>query len=636
MLSNLCDSAGHYSAGFVLVCDNCTAQELSLAADACTPDLAISSVDGQQVEASNLEAPLLLPAAVPGSTTMRQVAATNANMLPLPFTWASTSSATASAALSIKPSSGTFAANETIVFDVAFAPEATGSCSDCFQLLVDASWPQGSHQPTQVLQELQLRAEAAPHPAIIQPTVLRSPHAVVAGETVTQTMRVRNPSSAPAQVTIAGGTCDISAEPAGVCVPPHCDQDIAVKVYVASSEPVAHRLSCKIAHGRQQEITVAIPHIRQPQLRVECSKIEFGDVRLHDSASHTVVLHSSSATVVIPWSASIDGISGSASTGSAPSTCTLGSAHGEVEAGSAGSVRVELAARKGGTLRGRVVICSGGHQHHVLVCANIVAPQIRISAEQGSADLGTLYEGVPVQRTVQVRNIAVLPVTWRARPEAIVMPDARLGLQWHALEGSLQPGEVAELAYTVTAHCSGPVDALLVVEAEGAPEPTLLRITGCCSTLDVRCCVRGPAPIGEQCTSPWASAASAQPTPEAVGHDDCLVDFGTNIKLGEIWQCVVELHNVSGICAPVHFSLDRFGSDSAEAALIMAERAKTPAQQPQQQQDSGLPTLSAARAAVVPFTAAAGNSMIARRRLQVCFHSAMWALIQTVCWVWLH
>ena len=192
------------------MCDNCHVQELSLVAEAYTPKLRVSAIDGHARDTAS--APLdtfVLLATVPGSASRRRVSVTNARPLPLPFAWAQTcvdstdahpphAPASLDDSIAISPPNGVFAPHETLVLDVDFAPTALGSVRRRLWLRADASWPQGEFAATHsTLLEMLAQGAARAHPACVTPTALVAPGITRVGDTVTQVLRAMNPVVLP-------------------------------------------------------------------------------------------------------------------------------------------------------------------------------------------------------------------------------------------------------------------------------------------------------------------------------------------------------------------------------------------------------------------------------------------------------
>jgi hypothetical protein len=611
-------NAGTHTGAYVIVCDNCHVQELLLTATAHVPDIQISALDGRprsmQQANCDVATPLHMPDTVPGSSAMRRVSVTNTQPIAMPFRWTQTEQDAAAdtgggagvdlmqlglsldGQVSIAPDVGVLAPHETVTFDVAFAPKAVHDVRRRLRLLVDASWPQGARGARTPALEVIAQGSGVCQPACVVPTQLRAPGVIRVGETVTQTLMALNPSRAPARLTVAGCTALVAATPAQCVVPPESEVAIAVSVTVAVNAPFEHELVCSFEHGAQQRVSIHVPHTATPELPVDCSPLEFGLVRVHDEVTRSIALRSTSSTVAVEWSVAELDTSSTVRCGPEGMCCTFSAQAGMLARGAEEVLVITLCGARAGGYRSRITVTCGSHAYHALVSATVVAPQLLLGAGQEDVDLGVVYEGVPVQRALTLRNGARLPVRWRARPAAVTAPGEAVSATWGMQQGELAPGQAVQVPVELTVPHAGALDCLLAFDAIGASAPPLTRVRAQC---------RGLAVSYALCGADGAEG-SAQRVESAVPPT---IDFGRSIPIGQERELVLVVRNETGVQAPLRVWVEQFGvrGQAAPATRCLAGSKGN---------GHGL-TLSEEHEKWAPFSVAAGNEIIMRRTMQV-------------------
>ena len=628
---------------YVLVCDNCHIQELALCGRAYALEVEVSQVDSHQTPNGNScsELQLFMPAAVPGSSVTRTITITNAQPVALPFRWAHRSdSADAKAGsaavdlhqlglqsdpqVQIAPDCGVLQAHESIVCDVTFAPGAVQHVYRCCDLLVDTSWPQGTCGAREHALSLHIAGDGAPQPACVTPSLLAAPGVVRVGDTVTQLLRVRNPSRAPAQLTIAGCNKDVWADPTDADVPAQSELDVQVHAIPRNAQTVLKStLMCAFAHGATQEVTVQLPCATEPDIALDCGRIALGNVRLHTEITRTITVHNTSPTVPVEWQAEevccnsneqTPGVVVDSRAPGAKTRCSFSAASGSIAPGATGVLEVTVHAATGGDYASRVVVSSGGHKHCIPVAASVVAPQLRL--QNAELHLGTIYIGVPVQTSLQLRNDAALSVQWAARSAAAAAQGASIAVQWGVQRGELAAGATLEVPVTLTAHQTGKLECLLAVDAVGAIQPALARVRADVQGLRVHYALCAAASHAE--STPFQAASSAVADSVALGECPVLVDFGSAVPMGGCSERVLEVHNPTGIATTARIWLEQFGISNAMCSSATADSsgASSKWRSDTLLRGTAIP-LGADHEATSPFSAAEGNAMLLRRAMQV-------------------
>ena len=377
---------------------------------------------------------------------------------------------------------------------------------------VDPSWPEGSRRAATQAIEICATGRGATHPAHALPTTLTAPGVAVAGEVVELPLTLVNPARAPATFCIFG-----AAAPAAVCampsegtVPPQGQTHVRVAVALGreGATPFRGQLQCCFEHGATQLIEVHVPHVRAPELDVDTAPLRFGTMRLGASAQERISLLNPSATVPLAWRARVLP-SLAAGVPKQRTHIALPASDGVVPPSGAAALEVALIAASPGPFAGTLEVTTGPHTRHVLVSAHIAEPRLRSEGGVGALDLGRVYEGVPVCRTVTLRNDSDVAAEWSLwRGGAPVGNGADyVQLRWSAESGSVAPGEA--LCLEVHALLTQPCDAdcLVALGAVGARAPAVLQLIAECRPLEVTYAVEHDAAMGHAASERRAVAA---------------------------------------------------------------------------------------------------------------------------------
>jgi hypothetical protein len=490
-------------------------------------------------------------------------------------------------------------AHETVTFDVLFAPVALERIRRWLQLYIDLSWPQDTAGTHTFALELPVEGSGSPHPAIAVPTLLCAPGVVCVGESVAQLLRLINPSRAPARFTISGAPPSVRAEPSVGIVPPEATLDVVVTT-IAEDAPLEARLVVAFVHGAVHDVVVRVMHTMTPEVAVNTRPIAFGILAMGSVVERTIEMRNTSRTVTVGWR--VAEIQGSpVATGG--TSCSFDATDGQLAPNEVAHVTVTLLAHSAGSYRSRIVVSCGVHCYAILVSATVVEPKLLLGPGDDDLALGVVFEGVPVQRTLTLRNATQLTTRWLANVSAVGGYEDTVNVSWGCLSGELEAGGASQLLVSLTFATAGAVDCLLVLDIVGTPTPLVVRVRADCRSLSVHFSLRN--------TTATAAPVEAAPGP-GPSAPPRLIDFGQHVPIGEMRECVLIIRNESAIAAPVRVWVETFGvpGESSGGGVNMKRSARTP-------QNGGGVVLSAAHEAAAPFFAAAGNEIISRRAAQV-------------------
>jgi len=315
-------------------------------------------------------------------------------------------------------------------------------------------------------------------------------------------------------------------------------------------------------------------------------------------------------------------------------------ASGVLNPGQEQRVNATLFALSDGLHRSVVKLAWAAGQACLEAFACVVTPKAVIS--QPKVDLGVTFLGVTVKHTLSIRNLSLLPVDFKFSvdsPEDDPLADLKIKPD----KGTLAPAEDLELQIRYTPRAIGKSVVLGVCDVEGAPEPTGFMMTSTIKGLDVTYDLLTP----DQFARFQARAAQQQAGRMRRRRDDVenfqgmsnlppellsrlsshkqassrhfVANFGSAVPLGETRHMYLLVTNRTPIHTSVRTWLDQFGVEDVAKLTnkprITVGKGDTSGAKIRTSKYTPI-KLSDEAEHSTPFRAAAGNDMLATRRLQ--------------------
>ena len=233
----------------------------------------------------------------------------------------------------------------------------------------------------------------------------------------------------------------------------------------------------------------------------------------------------------------------------------------------------------------------GGSHQFVAVRGEVQAP--RVYLEQSEVDLGVVYVGVKVSRTLQLVNLSNLATRFKLeRPGGA---SAQFALEFDPGSDVLGAKQTREVTVNFTALSSGVVDEILGCRVFGTPRPLGLALKAVSKNaviayellrdgqelpapLAPRTAAQLPAFAADDATAARLPAAGAVPK----------LDFGDAVPLFERRTVRVAVRNLSAIAAGFRFAPKKFQASHARTTQrqeLDREKADTRRQAKQTQRE---------------------------------------------------
>lgn len=626
------------------VCDNCTVHEFLLKAEGIEPDAWIYAIDGERCS-SQLPNPLTFPPTIPGSINKRTITIHNSGSAALPFRWdleksgnptdalEATPSDTAkqehSAAVArnpcfmVMPSEGVLRAGEEVHFEAVYAPDKLGrsSVSASFVVIPSAgtttarsSRPQSACLDGAIVQQqLNLLGSSVRHPATVTPNTLIAPRPVPAGSKPEQTFCIRNPCRVPAHFTISSNADDILLSTESGVVAPLSNEKITVTVLPGDDSFVQRTFTCSIKHGCTHSIHVAASFTAPPVAHWLTPCLNFGALSAGSSSESILRVCNPCETAMAPWTASVQ-FHSVPDTSAAAELEFLKGCSGTVPAGDAIEVPVRCTVRGTGCMSGLLRLESNQQISFIPIRVETVAPSVSVLGEKDVLELGNMYVGVPVQQVIQVHNAARVAAKWQVRKGAVGQGCDSIKVKVEPSSGQMAAGETQEVFIQMVAQSAVNLDSLVVFDIEYAEDPLVVAIQGSAHGMSVQynveaCCAPGTELQGATNADDWAKGETAR---LQAALDRKLVDFGSDIAVGDEVKIVMTVANDTGIEAMVDLRVLNFAAqDSGGAAFATCRRAETGGRR------KGKMLLSDQHEVLTPFRVPTGNNILRNRRAKV-------------------
>ncbi|EKX39969.1 hypothetical protein GUITHDRAFT_143127 [Guillardia theta CCMP2712] len=484
---------GKFSVGFRLVCDNCSVQQYQLVGTAITPSFQLVQLDSLLVvpplsEMLRPRVDLSFPNLAPGAYQEKLVTLQNRTPLEMDFRWEVDHTPTPHTNLnsyvskwgkvgqshqvfSILPISGTFAPNQTLSFQIQFAPVDCAAYEGVARLLVpNLPCPReegegegdfgasGYRYKEYEMSRVQLKGTGHECEVAIDPLVLVVAQKLSVGKVYCRPVTVRNLSDAPVSISwekypdLLYQT--VRVLPDKLVLAPREEKKLKVEIAPKVVAPLQVSLACNVEHGSSQIFTV-IAETDGPRVRITSTHLDFGLMRVGWRAKKKISFLNI-CDVSARWSVSLYRAGTSDPWGP---TMTVSPSHGILDAGKTATVEVEFRPEEPERMRSTLVVeVEGGQTEFLSLRGEVVFSKVCL--DTSVLDLGTIFLAVPVTRRITMRNLTLLPSTpfrWDMRTiEALRDPStASFKLQFRVVEGILGPEEEQQVDMTIEAISLG-------------------------------------------------------------------------------------------------------------------------------------------------------------------------------------
>lgn len=422
------------------------------------------------------------------------------------------------------------------------------------------------------------------------------------------------------------------AEPSTGTVAPGTSARIALHAHALTAAPFAATLLCSIDHGSTVPLYVSAPRVTLPRLTVDAASLQMGLLQLHQRAIRALVLHNPSAHTSALWQLHEDASAvhtrlANATPAGAAAPCARAvfmRSRGVLGPGESVAVEVHCVGEGEGSYRSTVCITCGTQVIRLPVLAEVVEPCVVVTGGTQRADLGVAYVGVPVQRTVTLQNATQLCTRWEWPGALLGEAAANAQVSITPRAGLLAGGASVTLALDIRPLIPGLFACLTALRVAGQAAPVPLQVLADVRPLSVSYTILDPLRQANTATAQLAGTASN----EATEHGDSdaqapadpvagpqFVCFGREIPLGAVRTRVLCIQNLTGIETDIRLWVDHFVAGSS-GALTEGVQSIRRMSNNAARTGRGV-SLTSAHERTHPFTAAAGNDMIAMRSVQV-------------------
>eukprot|EP00294_Goniomonas_avonlea_P007722 CAMPEP_0114542258 /NCGR_PEP_ID=MMETSP0114-20121206/1745_1 /TAXON_ID=31324 /ORGANISM="Goniomonas sp, Strain m" /LENGTH=1773 /DNA_ID=CAMNT_0001726555 /DNA_START=29 /DNA_END=5350 /DNA_ORIENTATION=+ len=529
---------GKYSCGFRLVCDNCSVQHYVLTGSAFDPWVGIKTLDEEKVAPPALPPPTVCPLDLhfsptgPGSVAVKRLRYQNSSPLPLSFTWHLDEPATAHtrslayrtrwggkmpSVFSIFPQQGTFQPSAAIDFELKFRPVDTVAC--CAELkLVLEGLPCADAESAKKQLEERAAADGTPPPDLdalsglgfglagiafedrvvasvsvdgvgdtchvsLSPQVLVIPGHVSLGKTYYKSIKMTNSHNATAEFrweTYPDMVHQaVRARPATGAIAPGASLEIEILCSPKTIGLLAVDLQCQISFGAPLVLRFQA-RVEGPLIKIHEAAIDMGLVQVLSHVEETLTL-TNACDVAARYKLEFQehGVD------SVPPTetpeVTFSPSSGSLEPGVKATIKVKLHSQRCRRLRGVVVASvEGGKKKFVGVRAEVQQPHVCLSINQLS--LGPIFVRVPTTRVITIRNLTLLPTTFKWDKTQFNCGDAdapKYTITFSKSQGSLGPLQSVDVNMTVTGlhtGATGALQCLVPCDVSGMSSPIGLQL----------------------------------------------------------------------------------------------------------------------------------------------------------------
>eukprot|EP00798_Chlamydomonas_sp_ICE-L_P024309 gene24309-9913_t len=539
----------------------------------------------------------------------------------------------------VVPVEGVLQPGEALDFSVTFVPSRIGRVERWTRLMVDRTTPGMAPKGCDVtVLEIGLEGMGSPLNLEVMPRRVIIPGSLTPSAVATQYITVKNPTRAPAvyEFESLDPDCVLKVSPVSGVISPLSSIEVELAL-TAPEQPGSFTtaLQLNVAHGPPLLVEMEAS-VCPPGVEFCTSVLNFGLVRLNDSCTFNLKLRNTSTTCHTKWSVEelIAELQEHSQAGSEAASRT-GDAHegestppqkprqaggetasetGDAEEGEstlptegAGKTYLSFKPPAGDLAPGQEVMVeatlhalSDGHFSSTLrlhapgadpclsVLAAVVTPAVALSPPK--IDLGSAYVGVVVKKSVQIRNLSLLPLDYSFSIESpLENPFADLKIR--PSHGRLQPGELQELQIRYSPLAVGRSVLMGVCDINGAPNPAGFLLESEIKDMDVMYELLSEAEytkykadfakgkkkrndvdhfvgmthLPPSILSKISSVRSpgSPPTPFPLGDKHLVANFGEAVPLGETRHQYLIITNRTPIHTMVHTWLDYFGVEDA-------------------------------------------------------------------------